>query len=61
MHEIHLINIIIILLFQYALPSHMKSEKRVFDDFTTDETVHIHLSHIYIFTFIIVSTLYKST
>ena len=52
MHEIHLINIIIILLFQYALPSHMKSEKRVFDDFTTDETVHIHLSHIYIYIYI---------
>jgi hypothetical protein len=51
MHEIHLINIIIILLFQYALPSQMKSEKRVFDDFTTDETVHIYLSHIYIYVY----------
>ena len=49
MHEIHLINIIIILLFQYASFSHMKSEKRVFNDFITDETVHIPLSHIYIY------------
>lgn len=57
MHEIHLSNFIIIALVQYALSSHMKSEKDVFNDFTADETVYIS---IYIYTFIVIS-LHNST